>query len=254
MESQAGRQEQPPRTQSWKQRRTRPPNNAATLGDLERIAFEYVEDLEAARELMRDVVRRWPGKLPDVQDDPEAFADLEREVRSAGSMLVFERAYEGRQEAWLRYARFLVGRSSDLAEDVLEEAIVATLAASPNFTCVKPVHTYVRMAISSVAGRLLTRHTEVPLDAVERAGELLGLRATEPSPERRAIRSERIRRLERAFQESPKLEREAYELRYLVAPSWKVQNIAKKQGVTRRTVTNRLATMRQRLLECLKVT
>lgn len=145
----------------------------------------------------------------------------------------------------------LAARDPGLAEDIVEEAVAATLGAHPDFTGPKLVNRYVRLAMRTASRKLLKpRRLEVTIDVEETI--LAILRAITPSPQRQALRTERARRLQKVLDEAPPEEREAFELYYLARPTWKIKAIAEQQDVTRQTASNRIHRMIIKLLACLE--
>ena len=219
---------------------------------LELVALRYVDEREAAQKLVRGSAVRLLRDLPrSLKGAHEAAAALTRGIQARGSTLVFERAYKQYRPAWYRYGLRLAARDPGLAEDIIEEAVAATLGAHPDFTDPKAVNGYVRWAVRTAARKLLKpRRLEVSLDAEETI--LAILRSIAPSPQRQALRAQRARRLQKVLDEAPPEERAAFELYYLAQPTWKVKAIAEKQNVTRQTASNRIHRMLVQLLACLE--
>jgi RNA polymerase sigma factor (sigma-70 family) len=233
-------------------RRTRPDieRPGSTPDDVELLAFEYVDERDAARTLVHEAADHLLSVGPELKSEKQARAQLEQEIRARGSMRVIERAHERYRDPWHYYAKSLMVGSTDLADDVVQEAFVDLLRAHPNFTDPKPVHGWMRTAIHGAALRMLgVSNLEVGLE--HEPDMAASLRDPGPSPQRQAMRNERAHRLQRVLQEAHPEDREAYVLRHLAQPPWKVSAIAKKQGVSRQTVSNRIGRVRDELLDCL---
>jgi RNA polymerase sigma factor (sigma-70 family) len=233
-------------------RRTRPAieRPGSTPGDAELFALEYVHEQVAARTLVYEAAEHLLGVDPELKSEMEASAQLEKEIRARGSMRVIERAHERYRDSWHHYAKSLMVGSTGLADDVVQQAFLDLLRAHPDFTDPKPVHGWMRTAIHGAALRMLgVRNLEIGLE--HEADMAASRRDPGPSPGRQAMRNERAHRLQRVLQEARPEDRDAYVLRHLAQPPWKVAAIAKNQGVSRQTVWNRIRRVRDELLDSL---
>lgn len=166
------------------------------------------------------------------------------------SSLSFLQGWELFHASWLRYATLLT-EDGLLAEDVVQEAVTATLRARPDFVGVGAVDRYVREAIRTTAWRLLRkRRREVGPDDGGAPG--VDPTSTGASPEELAIRAESSRRLCRVLHTLPQEERDAFLLHYGVSGSLTLDAIARRQGVSARAVSNRIQRVRAKLLCCLE--
>jgi len=216
------------------------------LEDLLPVAFKYVRSRDAAETLVHKAAARVAGsRLSQARDVGEA---LEHAVRASGTRTVIRRACRLYHRPWHRYASRFFRGAPDVAEDVIQDALLDLLnSANADFTDEKAVNAWMRQGIRGAALRTLrTRGREVALDEEPRDAAF-GLCEAAASPERRAIRNERAKRLHNTLEDVAPEEREAYVLRYLAQPPWEVGTIAERQGVSRRTVSTRLATVRSRM-------